>query len=151
MKEAGGLTMRTAFLLASVALAASGLAAPVPVSAVCDNKPYVIFYEDANYGGDSQLRACYPTKIDNLGDIAAPAGCQAGLFPRGDFNDCISSFRVLQTNCHYYFAQYVNEGYDNLMPSPLSGWGSRSGNYGSYNDSLTSFKWSYRNTCQEPL
>lgn len=92
-----------------------------------------------------------PRRSTTWGISPRPPGARRGSSPRGDFNDCISSFRVLQTNCHYYFAQYVNEGYDNLMPSPLSGWGSRSGNYGSYNDSLTSFKWSYRNTCQEPL
>lgn len=108
---------------------------------------YVTLWENSNYGGSS-ITACYGTNIDNLANYGA-IYCQGGpLDWPYDWNDCISSFHVYNSSCHYGFSQYADAGYSGILPGPLTGFGNiYASSYGAYNDVLSSFRWSYRPTC----
>lgn len=115
-------------------------------SAACAGA-HAIFYEDNGYEG-SGLLVCFGENIRNLGTVRANTGCDGGWIVYEDWHDCISSFKVLNADCHHKLDVYVDTDYGVRMPGPYSGKGSRSiRNMHGYNDTMSSLKWTYLSQC----
>ncbi|CAN5476181.1 hypothetical protein BH20CHL6_BH20CHL6_01380 [soil metagenome] len=124
----------------------AGPEAPAAATASCSGA-YAILYEDASYGGNS-LRVCFGQNISDLRDQPTLNGCDGGIFIHPDWADCISSFKIINANCHHRFVPYVDIDYSQSFGSPYAGYGSRAfSTLGSYNDKMSSLRWTYVNTC----
>jgi len=125
---------------------------PATSSAACSSAR-ITLYENPNYGSDGGTQPFVTTCDDSyLGDnLAVPGdGCSAPLLNRGDWNDCVSSWKVTTPaasgGCyHYGITLYINSNYNTVL---WSTWGPKnfSGGFG-FEDVLSSFKFKYRSTC----
>ena len=115
-------------------------------AAACSDAKLTI-NDETSFGGTSWV-ICYPDNIANLANASSnPWGCHGGVFTYDTLNDCMSSVKVENANCHYRILLYINSNYSNRM-TDYSSWGNwTDNNMGSYNDSLSSLKWDYRASC----
>lgn len=141
------LLKRLALVLAVTAAAWSSALVTfgVPAAEASCGQIQINVYEDTNQGGD-WLPFCYPGSLSNLHTASDPDGCHGVGEFRFNWGDCVSSFRVINADCHFRVLLYANTGYSGLMQ--WTSWGNKTvSTMGGSNDALSSFRFEWREDC----